>query len=40
MHWAASSGSSEIASYLITKNCDVDKADESGWTSLHIAGRI
>jgi ankyrin repeat protein len=40
LHWAASSGSTEIACYLIAKNCDVDKVDESGWTALHIAGRI
>jgi len=41
LHWAASSGSTEIACYLIAKNSDViDNVDEGGWTALHIAGMI
>ncbi|KAG2749957.1 ankyrin [Suillus brevipes Sb2] len=38
LHWAASSGSTEIACYLIAKSSDIiDNVDESGWTALHIA---
>jgi len=37
LHWAASSGSFEIASFLIDKNAKVDEPDNSGWTPLHIA---
>lgn len=41
LHWAASSGSTEIACYLIGKSSDIiDNVDESGWTALHIAGMI
>ncbi|KIM85030.1 hypothetical protein PILCRDRAFT_67221, partial [Piloderma croceum F 1598] len=32
-----SSGSFEIASFLIDKNAKVDEPDGSGWTPLHIA---
>ncbi|KAG1761480.1 ankyrin repeat-containing domain protein [Suillus occidentalis] len=34
LHWAASSGSTEIACYLIAKSSDIiDNVDESGWTA-------
>ena len=38
LHWAASSGSIDIARYLIDQKAQVDKPDSSGWTPLHIAG--
>ncbi|KAF9048849.1 ankyrin repeat-containing domain protein [Panaeolus papilionaceus] len=38
LHWAASSGSIDIARFLIDQKAEVDKADGSGWTPLHIAG--
>ncbi|KAF9072583.1 ankyrin repeat-containing domain protein [Rhodocollybia butyracea] len=37
LHWAASSGSLEIARYLIGQKAEVDKVDGSGWSALHIA---
>lgn len=37
LHWAASSGSLDVARYLIDQKADVDKPDGSGWTALHIA---
>lgn len=37
LHWAASSGSFEIASLLVDKNAKVDEPDGSGWTALHIS---
>jgi 26S proteasome non-ATPase regulatory subunit 10 len=37
LHWAASSGSLDVARFLIDQNAEVDKPDSSGWTSLHIA---
>lgn len=37
LHWAASSGSLDIARYLIDQKAEVDKPDGSGWTALHIA---
>jgi len=37
LHWAASSGSLAIVSYLIDQKAEVDKIDETGWTALHIA---
>lgn len=40
LHWAASSGSLEIVRYLIDQKATVDLPDNSGWTSLHIAGII
>jgi ankyrin repeat protein len=38
LHWAASTGSIDIARLLIDQNAEVDKTDGSGWTPLHIAG--
>jgi 26S proteasome non-ATPase regulatory subunit 10 len=38
LHWAASTGSNDIARFLIDQNAEVDKPDGSGWTPLHIAG--
>ncbi|KAH9917855.1 ankyrin repeat-containing domain protein, partial [Fomitopsis serialis] len=32
-----SSGALDIARYLIDQGADVDRADNSGWTPLHIA---
>jgi len=37
LHWAASSGSIDIAQFLIDQKAEIDKADNSGWTPLHIA---
>jgi len=37
LHWAASSGSIDIARFLIDQKAEVDKTDGSGWTPLHIA---
>ncbi|KAF8645847.1 hypothetical protein AX16_007505 [Volvariella volvacea WC 439] len=37
LHWAASSGSVDIARFLIDQKADVDRVDGSGWTALHIA---
>jgi len=37
LHWAASSGSIDIARFLIDQKADVNKPDISGWTPLHIA---
>lgn len=37
LHWAASTGATDIIRYLIDQKADVDKADSSGWTALHIA---
>jgi len=37
LHWAASSGSIDIARFLIDQKAEVDKTDSSGWTPLHIA---
>jgi len=37
LHWAASSGSFEIASFLVDKGAQVNVKDSSGWTPLHIA---
>ncbi|TFK27833.1 ankyrin [Coprinopsis marcescibilis] len=37
LHWAASSGSVDIARFLIDQKAEVDKVDNSGWTPLHIA---
>lgn len=37
LHWAASSGSVDIARYLIDQKADVNLIDSSGWTPLHIA---
>ncbi|KIY65010.1 ankyrin [Cylindrobasidium torrendii FP15055 ss-10] len=37
LHWAASSGSLEIARMLIDNKASTDAADNSGWTPLHIA---
>jgi 26S proteasome non-ATPase regulatory subunit 10 len=38
LHWAASSGSTEITGFLIDQKAEVDEQDNSGWTPLHIAG--
>ncbi|KAJ6553563.1 ankyrin repeat protein [Mycena vulgaris] len=38
LHWAASSGSTDIVRFLIDKQAEVDLVDNSGWTPLHIAG--
>lgn len=38
LHWGASAGHLDIVTYLLTNGAEVDKADDSGWTSLHIAG--
>lgn len=38
LHWAASSGSIDIARFLIDQKAEVDTPDNSGWTPLHIAG--
>ncbi|KAJ7036827.1 ankyrin repeat-containing domain protein [Mycena alexandri] len=38
LHWAASSGSTDIVRFLVDKQADVDLVDNSGWTPLHIAG--
>lgn len=40
LHWAASSGSIDIARFLIDQNAEVDKPDGAGWTPLHIAGSL
>ncbi|KAF9449748.1 ankyrin, partial [Macrolepiota fuliginosa MF-IS2] len=40
LHWAASSGSLDIARFLIDQKVEVDRPDISGWTALHIAGII
>ncbi|KAJ7470803.1 ankyrin repeat-containing domain protein [Mycena latifolia] len=37
LHWAASSGSTDIVRFLIDKEAEVDLVDNSGWTPLHIA---
>ncbi|KAJ7760629.1 ankyrin repeat-containing domain protein [Mycena maculata] len=37
LHWAAASGSTDIARFLIDKLAEVDLIDNSGWTPLHIA---
>ncbi|EAU85260.2 hypothetical protein CC1G_10046 [Coprinopsis cinerea okayama7 len=37
LHWAASSGSLDVARFLIDQKAEVDKVDNSGWTPLHIA---
>ncbi|KAI0833419.1 ankyrin repeat-containing domain protein [Trametes gibbosa] len=37
LHWAASSGSVDIARYLIDQGADVNRGDPSGWAPLHIA---
>ncbi|KAJ8520735.1 hypothetical protein ONZ45_g2454 [Pleurotus djamor] len=37
LHWASSSGATDIARYLLDQKADVDKTDGSGWTALHIA---
>ncbi|KAF9460343.1 ankyrin repeat-containing domain protein [Collybia nuda] len=37
LHWTASSGSIDIARFLIDQKAEVDKPDNSGWTPLHIA---
>lgn len=37
LHWAASSGSINIAQLLIDHKAEVDRSDNSGWTPLHIA---
>ncbi|KAI0649177.1 ankyrin repeat-containing domain protein [Trametes meyenii] len=37
LHWAASSGSVDIARYLIDQGADVNRGDSGGWTPLHIA---
>ncbi|KAG6337116.1 hypothetical protein ID866_1990, partial [Astraeus odoratus] len=37
LHWAASTGATDVARYLIDQKAEVDKADSSGWTALHIA---
>jgi 26S proteasome non-ATPase regulatory subunit 10 len=38
LHWAASSGAADVARYLLDLKADVDKADGTGWTALHMAG--
>lgn len=40
LHWAASSGATDIAQYLLNNGAEVDKPDSSGWTALHVAGKI
>ncbi|KAF7424687.1 hypothetical protein PC9H_009998 [Pleurotus ostreatus] len=40
LHWAASSGATDIVRYLLDRKADVDKLDSSGWTALHIAGTL
>ncbi|TFK50202.1 ankyrin [Heliocybe sulcata] len=40
LHWAASTGSLDVARYLLSSGAQVDKLDGSGWTALHIAGLI
>ncbi|KAF5359148.1 hypothetical protein D9756_002984 [Leucocoprinus leucothites] len=37
LHWAASTGSTDIVRYLIDQKAEVDRPDNSGWTALHIA---
>ncbi|KAH9902976.1 ankyrin repeat-containing domain protein [Cubamyces lactineus] len=37
LHWAASSGSVDIARYLIDQGADVNRGDSGGWSPLHIA---
>ncbi|KAF7330183.1 ANK-REP-REGION domain-containing protein [Mycena venus] len=37
LHWAASSGSTDIVRFLVDKQAEVDLVDNSGWTPLHIA---
>lgn len=40
LHWAASSGSTDIVRELVSKDgVEVDKRDSSGWTPLMIAGK-
>lgn len=38
LHWAASAGHLDVVTYLLANEAEVDKADDSGWTALHIAG--
>ena len=38
LHWAASGGHLDAITYLLANGAEVDKADDSGWTALHIAG--
>ncbi|KAH9481869.1 Ankyrin repeat-containing protein C6C3.08 [Psilocybe cubensis] len=40
LHWAASSGSAELVQFLIDQKAEVDKVDGSGWSPLHIAGKL
>ncbi|KAJ7173958.1 ankyrin repeat-containing domain protein [Mycena crocata] len=37
LHWAASSGATDIVRFLVDKQAEVDVVDNSGWTPLHIA---
>lgn len=37
LHWAALSGSVDIARDLIDRDADVDRGDNNGWSPLHIA---
>jgi hypothetical protein len=38
LHWAASAGHIDVATYLLANGAEVDKVDDSGWTALHISG--
>ncbi|KAF8207004.1 prosome, macropain 26S subunit, non-ATPase, 10, isoform CRA_c [Mycena galopus ATCC 62051] len=37
LHWAASSGSTDIVRFLVDKEAEIDPVDNSGWTPLLIA---
>jgi len=37
LHWAASTGTTDIARYLVDQKADVNRQDTMGWTALHIA---
>ncbi|KAJ7056775.1 prosome, macropain 26S subunit, non-ATPase, 10, isoform CRA_c [Mycena amicta] len=37
LHWAASSGATDIVRFLIDKDAEIDVVDNMGWSPLHIA---
>jgi len=37
LHWAASSGATDIVTFLIDNGAEVDRKDGAQWTALHIA---
>jgi 26S proteasome non-ATPase regulatory subunit 10 len=39
LHWAASSGSTDIVRFLVDKQAEVDLVDNNGCTPLHIGGK-